>query len=180
MPRSIRESQPALRHDPTHSRRFAKLPLMQRADEILATLRMVKQEHLDVRTITMGINLAGCSDPDCRRLCEKIHSRITSAAQRLAATCAAVSGRYGIPIVHRRLAVTPVAQFADSHDSEGMLEIARTLDSAAAQVGVDLIGGYSALVHGGTTQAARSLLASLPQALAQTERVCASANVATT
>jgi uncharacterized protein (UPF0210 family) len=141
---------------------------------------MVQQEHLDVRTITMGINLAGCSDPECRRLCEKIHARITSAAGRLAETCAAVSARYGIPIVHRRLAVTPVAQFADEHDSAAMLEVARALDRAAADVGVDLIGGYSALVHGGMTHAARHLVESLPEVLAHTQRVCASANVATT
>jgi uncharacterized protein len=148
-------------------------------DDILSTLQMVKQENLDVRTITMGINLAGCVDRDPRRLCDNIHARITSAARDLSTACSTVSARYGIPIVHRRLSVTPIARIADGHNGETLLQIARTLDAAAADVGVDLIGGFSALVHGGMTASARNLLESLPVVLSQTNRVCASVNAAT-
>lgn len=153
---------------------------MQRTDEILSTLRMVTQENLDVRTITMGINLAGCIDRDADNLCQSIHKRIIVAAEKLSQTCGMVATRYGIPIVHRRLAVTPIARIANGHDRDTMIALAHTLDRAAKDVDVDLIGGYSALVHGGTSAAAECLLESLPIALSQTERVCASVNVATT
>jgi uncharacterized protein (UPF0210 family) len=153
---------------------------MPRHEEILSTLRMVKQEKLDVRTVTMGINLAATVDRDLERLCANIHECIVSAAERLSETCEMVSTRYGIPIVNRRLSVTPIARIAAGHGVTGMLAVAETLDRAAAAVGVDLIGGYSALVHGGMTQAAHDLLDSLPAALAQTSRVCSSVNVATT
>lgn len=153
---------------------------MPRTEDILSTLRMVKQENLDVRTITMGINLAGCADRDADRLCANIRTRIVGAAEKLSATCSIVSARYGIPIVHRRLAVSPIARVAENQDVEGMLQIAHTLDRAAAEVGVDLIGGFSALLHGGMTSGAQNLLAALPAALSETQRVCASVNVATT
>lgn len=152
---------------------------MPRTEDILSTLRMVKEEHLDVRTITMGISLAGCVDRDISRMCSAIHQRIVSVAAGLAEACSAVSSRYGIPIVNRRLAVTPIARIAEGHGVEGMLAVARTLDAAAAAVSVDLLGGFSALVHGGLSSGARDLLASLPQVLSQTQRVCASVNAAT-
>ena len=152
---------------------------MPRTEDILSTLRMVKQENLDVRTITMGINLTGCVDRDLGRLCSGIHERIVSAAANLAATCRMVSSRYGIPIVNRRLSVTPIARIGYGHGPEGMLAIARTLDAAAAEVQVDLIGGFTALVHGGITVGAADLLESLPVVLSQTNRVCSSVNVAT-
>ena len=153
---------------------------MPRTEDILSTLRMVKQEHLDVRTVTMGINLSPCADRDVDRLCENIRTTIIGAAEELAATCAVVSARYGVPIVNRRLAVTPCARVADGHSLDAMLQIAHTLDESAAQVDIDLIGGYSALVHGGMTTGSLRLLESLPQVLSQTQRVCASVNVATT
>ena len=153
---------------------------MPRTEEILSTLRMVKQENLDVRTVTMGINLAPCVDRDPERLCRSIYERIVETAAQLSRTCSTVSARYGVPIVNRRLAVTPIARIAAGHGIETMIEVARTLDRAAASVGVDLIGGYSALVHGGMTDSARNLMESLPAALAATQRVCASVNVATT
>lgn len=152
---------------------------MPRTEDILATLRMVKQENLDVRTITMGINLSGCSDRDLNRLCDEIYRRITSGAEHLAAMCSTVSARYGIPIVNRRLAVTPIGRIGHGHGVEGMLAIARTLEVAASEVKVDLIGGCTALVHGGMTEGSRDLLESLPAILSQTKRVCASVNVAT-
>lgn len=152
---------------------------MPRTEDILSTLRMVKQENLDVRTITMGINLSGCVDRDLRRMCDHIHARIVSAAENLAATCRTVSHRYGIPIVNRRLAVTPIGRIGYGHGVEGMIEIARTLEKAAGEVQVDLIGGFTTLVHGGMTPGALDLLESLPAVLSQTSRVCASVNVAT-
>lgn len=150
-----------------------------RTEDILSTVRMVQEENLDVRTITMGINLAGCADRDLSRLCACIHDRIVSQAEGLAETCATVSSRYGIPIVNRRLAVTPIARVAEGHGAEGMLQVAKTLDAAAAKVGVDLIGGYSALVHGGMTTGAHELLEAMPRVLSETSRVCSSVNVAT-
>lgn len=152
---------------------------MPRTEDILSTLRMTKEEHLDVRTITMGISLTGCVDRDLRKMCAAIRNRIVSVATGLADACATVSARYDIPIVNRRLAVTPIARIADGHGVEGLIEVARTLDAAAAEVNVDLLGGFSALVHGGLTRGARELLESLPQVLSQTQRVCASVNVAT-
>lgn len=152
---------------------------MPRTEDILSTLRMVKQEHLDVRTVTMGINLTGCVDRDIGRLCANVHQRIVSVAAGLADTCGMVSARYGIPIVNRRLAVTPIARIAEGHGVEGLLQVARALDAAAGEVQVDLIGGFTALVHGGMSSGARDLLDSLPQVLAQTGRVCSSLNVAT-
>lgn len=153
---------------------------MPRTEDILSTLRMLKQEHLDVRTVTMGINLSQCTHRDVGELCDNIRSTIVSAAEGLAATCNLVSARYGVPIVNRRLAVTPIARVADGHSLDAMLQIARTLDEAAAEVNIDLIGGFSALVHGGMTSGSHRLLESLPLVLSQTERVCASVNVATT
>lgn len=153
---------------------------MPRTEDILSTLRMVKQENLDVRTVTMGINLAPCTDRDPERFCRNIHERIVAAAARLKETCQTVAARYGIPIINRRLSVTPIARVASGHNVETLCAVADTLDRAAAEVGVDLIGGFSALVHGGMTASAHQLLESLPRVLSTTQRVCASVNVATT
>ncbi len=152
---------------------------MPRIEDILSTLRMVRQENLDVRCITMGINLAGCSDSDIDKTCEKIHSTIITSAEHLSKTCEMVSDRYGIPVVNRRISVTPISRIADQHDTEGLLKIAKTMDRAAEEVGVDLIGGYSALVHGGMTESSKRLIDSLPLILSSTNRVCSSVNVAT-
>lgn len=152
---------------------------MERTEDILSTVEMVKQENLDVRAVTMGINLAGCADRDLHRLCENIYQRIITTAERLAEVCATVSARYGIPIVNRRLSVTPIGRIAHGFTVDQMVDVARTLDGAAARVNVDFLGGYSALVHGGMTLGARTLMDSLPRALSETERVCASFNVAT-
>ncbi|MCA9039061.1 MAG: PFL family protein [Planctomycetaceae bacterium] len=153
---------------------------MPRTDDILSTLRMVKQENLDVRTVTLGINLFRCIDRNLNQLCDNIYDRITSSAKDLHATCETVSTRYGIPIVNKRLAVTPIQRIGEGFAPEELVEIARTLDKAAAEVGVDLIGGYSALVHGGHTQGAINLIESLPEVLSTTNRVCSSVNVGTT
>jgi hypothetical protein len=141
---------------------------------------MVKQENLDVRTVTMGINLSDCVDRDIARACGLIGNKILASARSLNETCALVSARYGIPIVQRRLAVTPIARIGDGFDADSMVRIAKVLDEAAAAVQVDLIGGFSAIVHAGMTTGATALLESLPTALSGTQRVCASINAATT
>src|ERR1700685_2030991 len=107
---------------------------MPQTDDILSTLRMVKQENLDVRTVTMGINLSGCVDRNIARTCDLISRTIRTSAHTLRETCATVSARYGIPIVHRRLAVTPIVRIADGFDPDGMLRVARILDECAGAV----------------------------------------------
>jgi hypothetical protein len=153
---------------------------MSQTEDILSTLRMVKQENLDVRTVTMGINLCGCVARDAGQTCELISRTIRSAAQKLKETCATVSARYGIPIVNRRLAVTPIARITEGLSPDGLLQVAKTLDEAAEAVQVDLIGGYTALVHRGMTVGAIKLIESLPAVLSTTQRVCASVNAAST
>jgi uncharacterized protein len=154
--------------------------MSQTTEDILSTLRMVKQENLDVRTVTMGINLCGCVARDAGQTCEAIARTIRSAAQKLKETCATVSARYGIPIVNRRLAVTPIARITEGLDTDGLLQVAKVLDESAEAVQVDLIGGYSALVHRGMTAGAVKLIESLPAVLSSTQRVCASVNAAST
>ena len=153
---------------------------MIRTDEILATIRMFQEENLDVRTVTMGVNLAGCVSADVDVFCDRIRQRITRCAGDLVNACNRISDRYGIPIVNKRLAVSPIGSLAANVGLAGLIKIAKALDDAAAEVRVDLIGGYSALVHKGTTPAEQLLIESLPEALSITKRVCASVNVAST
>jgi uncharacterized protein (UPF0210 family) len=151
-----------------------------RTEDVLATLGMVRQHKLDVRTVTLGVDLHGCSSPDLDTLCKLIRDRLLRCAGRLRQVCHDVEQRYGIPIVNRRLAVSPIANVAASHSAEGYLAVARTLDEVAAEVGVDLVGGFSALVQKGWTEGDRRLIATLPEVLSTTGRVCASVNVGTT
>ena len=153
---------------------------MYRTEDILATLRMIHEEHLDVRTITMGIDLTACAERSLKSLCSGIRSTILSRAEGLAEACQAVAEHYAVPIVNRQLAVSPIATVAQGHGTDALLEVAQTLDGAAAQVGVDLVGGYTALVQKGSSAGARNLIASLPTVLSSTQRVCASVNVAST
>lgn len=153
---------------------------MLRSEEILTTVRMFRQEHLDVRAVTLGINLLDCSSPDIDQLCRKMERKILSKAGRLVSVCEEIGAKYGIPIVNKRLAVSPISSVAASHGKEGMLQAARSLDRAAAEVRVDLVGGFTALVQKGFTASERSLLDALPLVLAGTERVCGSVNVAST
>lgn len=153
---------------------------MLRSEEILTTVRMFRQEHLDVRAVTLGINLLDCSSPDIDQLCRKMERKILSKAGRLVSVCEETAAKYGIPIVNKRLAVSPISSVAASHGKEGMLQAARSLDRAAAEVRVDLVGGFTALVQKGFTESERSLLDALPAVLAETERVCGSVNVAST
>jgi hypothetical protein len=148
--------------------------------EILETVNMVQEENLDIRTITMGISLRDCADPEPFKARQKIYDKVTRYAGSLVRTGEEIEREYGIPIVNKRISVTPVAIVGESSATDNFIDFARTLDEAAANVGVNFIGGYSALVHKGFTEADRRLIESIPQALATTERVCSSVNVATT
>ena len=153
---------------------------MHRTEDVLSTLGMVRQHKLDVRTVTMGIDLHPCASPDLKTLCGRIRERLLRYAGRLRAVCREVEGRYGIPIVNRRIAVSPIASVAAAHSAEGYLAVASTLDAVAAEVEVDLVGGFSALVQKGWTEGDRRLIETLPEVLSTTKRVCASVNVGTT
>lgn len=148
--------------------------------EILETVRMVQQEHLDIRTITMGISLRDCADSDHKVVGRKIYDKITRLAGNLVATGEEIEREYGIPIVNKRISVTPVSIFAESCATDDYVYFARILDKASAEVGVNFIGGFSALVHKGCTSGDSKLIRAIPEALATTERVCSSVNVATT
>ena len=150
--------------------------------EVNETNKMIEQENLDVRTITMGISLLDCIDSDLDRLNEKIYNKITTRAKDLVETGEKISMEFGIPIVNKRISVTPIALIggAACKPPEDFVTIAKTLDRAAKTVGVNFIGGYSALVSKGMTPAEELLIRSIPQALCETERVCSSVNVGST
>lgn len=150
--------------------------------EVNETNKMIADENLDVRTITMGISLLDCIDSDLDRLCQKIYRKITGCARDLVKTGEDISGEFGIPIVNKRISVTPIALVggAACRTPEDFVQIAKTLDNAAHEVGVNFLGGYSALVSKGMTKADELLMRSIPQALAQTELVCSSVNVGST
>ena len=149
-------------------------------EEVVETLTMVTQQNLDVRTVTLGLSLARCADSDVDVMAARIYERVTRAAERLVPVAEQIEREYGIPIVNKRISVTPIAQLAAATGAEDVTALALALDRAAHEVGVDFIGGFSALVHKGTGDGDRRLIASIPEALAATQRVCASVNVATT
>lgn len=148
--------------------------------EILSTLEMLENEHLDVRTVTLGINLLDCASHDLQRFQDKVLSKIYELAGGLVRTCDRVGNKYGIPVVNKRISVSPIAVAAAPFSSSQMIAIARTLNRAAQEVNVDFIGGFSALVEKGIAKGDRALIDAIPEALAGTERVCASINVAST
>ncbi len=150
--------------------------------EVAETNEMIEKENLDVRTITLGISLVDCIDADLKLVNEKIYHKIYDAAKDLVATGDYISGEYGIPIVNKRISVTPIALVggAACKTPEDFVSIANTLDKVAHEVGVNFIGGYSALVSKGMTQADEMLIRSVPKALASTERVCSSVNLGST
>ncbi len=148
--------------------------------EILSTIEMIDQQHLDIRTITMGISLLSCCDPDPRRACGKIYEKICRCAEKLVQTGCDIEAEFGIPIVNKRISVTPMALVAGASETEDYVPFALALDKAAQSCGVNFIGGYSALVQKGMTKADERLIRSIPQALAQTELVCSSVNVGST
>ena len=148
--------------------------------EILSTIEMIDQQHLDIRTITMGISLLSCCDPDPRRACEKVYEKICRSAEHLVKTGQDIEDEFGIPIVNKRISVTPMALVAGASETEDYVPFALALDKAAQSCGVNFIGGYSALVQKGMTQADERLIRSIPEALARTELVCSSVNVGST
>jgi len=150
------------------------------SEEILQTIQMIEQQHLDVRTITMGISLQDCGDEDIQACAEKIYEKICKSAKDLVKTGEEIEQEYGIPIVNKRISVTPISIVAASCKSDDYTILAKSMDRAAAEIGVNFIGGFSALVQKGATESDRALISAIPQALAETERVCASVNVGST
>ncbi|WP_028573842.1 PFL family protein [Desulfonatronovibrio hydrogenovorans] len=148
--------------------------------EVLSTIEMVKNEHLDVRTITLGISLFDCASDSLDRFLDNVRHKIVSRAGDLVKVCDQVGEKYGISVVNKRISISPVAVAGAPFNSEGMVKIARTLDLTAQEVGIDFIGGFSALVEKGIARGDLALIKSLPQALTETSRVCASINVAST
>ena len=148
--------------------------------EILSTIEMIDQQHLDIRTITMGISLLSCCDPDPKRACEKVYEKICRRAEKLVKTGQDIEDEFGIPIVNKRISVTPMALVAGASETEDYVPFALALDRAAQNCGVNFIGGYSALVQKGLTRADGKLIRSIPETLARTELVCSSVNVGST
>ena len=148
-------------------------------EEVFETLDMVSQQNLDIRTLTMGINLLPCASSDMGRLCTKIYDRICATAEGLVPTAEALEREYGIPIINKRVSVTPIANVVAACPDRDLLPVARALDRAAESLGVDYLGGFSALVHKGIGESDRRVIEDIPRALAETDRVCASVNVAT-
>ena len=148
--------------------------------DILETIGMIREENLDIRTITMGISLLDCVSEDANRLCDKVYDKITKTAEHLVSTGTSIEREYGIPIVNKRVSVTPVSLIGGAISPEGYLKLAHTLQRAAKTLGINFIGGYSALVHKGMTAGDKNLISVIPEALAETENVCSSVNVAST
>lgn len=148
--------------------------------EILETIRMIEQQNLDIRTITMGISLRDCASEDMGRFCDRIYEKICRKAAHLVSVGEAIENELGVPIVNKRISITPIAIAAEGTRAKDFVPVALTLEKAAQEVGVNFIGGFSALVHKGCTPGDDALIDSIPQALCETDHVCASVNVAST
>lgn len=151
--------------------------------EIMETINMIDRENLDIRTITMGISLRSCADPDIDAMCEKVYKKITEYAKDLVKTGEDIEAQFGIPIINKRISVTPISFLVDALQNpttEDCVKLAKALDAAAKKTGVNFIGGFSALVHKGYTKGERVLIESIPEALSSTDIVCSSVNVAST
>jgi len=148
-------------------------------EEIVETLTMVTQQHLDIRTVTLGVSLADCTSADVSTLATRVYDRLTTVAEKLVPTCESIAREYGIPIINKRISVTPIASIVGCATGD-LTPVAEAMDRAAKEIGVDFIGGFSALVQKGIGRADRQVIDSMPAALAATERVCASVNVAST
>lgn len=149
-------------------------------NEMMETINMVQMENLDIRTVTMGISLYDCADSDFQKLNDSVYKKITTYASKLTEVANAVEKEYGIPIINKRISITPIAEILGNSTVEQAVMLAKTLDKAAKDLNVDFIGGYSALVHKGISKGDQTLLDALPEALSVTDRVCASVSVATT
>ena len=148
--------------------------------DIISTVRMLQEENLDVRTVTMGINLVECTGRDMKAVASAVYKKIKLKAGNLVRICDELSSQYGLPVVNKRLAVSPSSILLEGHGPSDALMLAKAMDKAAADVKVDLIGGFTALVQKGMTPGEKVLIESLPVVLSQTNRVCSSVNVATT
>ena len=148
--------------------------------DILETIEMFTQDNLDVRTVTMGISLLDCIDPDPKKACENIYNKITTKAANLVPAVEHISAEYGIPIINKRISVTPIAMLLGACPEADPVDFAKTLDAAGKKVGVNFVGGYSALVHKGFSAGDRRLIESIPRALAETDIVCSSVNIGAT
>ena len=153
---------------------------MFRSGDILETIAMITQENLDVRTVTMGISLLDCIDPDPKKACEKIYNKITTKAATLVKVVEGISTDYGIPIINKRISVTPIAMLLGACPDADPVDFAKTLDAAGKAVGVNFVGGYSALVHKGFSAGDVRLIESIPRALNETDIVCSSVNIGST
>ena len=149
-------------------------------NDVLSTVQMIDRQHLDIRTITMGISLLSCADRDAKAACAKIYDKITHCAEKLVRTGEDIEREFGIPIVNKRISVTPIALMAAASETADYVPFAAALDRAAKAVGVNFIGGFSALVQKGMTEADRRLIAAIPEALSTTDLVCSSVNVGST
>lgn len=147
--------------------------------DILETINMIREENLDIRTITMGISLLSCADSDISRSCDKVYDKICHQAQHLVETGENIEKEYGIPIIHKRIAVTPISMLVAASGGDPVL-YAKTLEKASQTVGVNFIGGYSALVQKGFAAGDEALIRSIPEALAETEHICSSVNIGST
>lgn len=150
------------------------------SQEIMETISMVENYHFDIRTVTMGINILDCADPDLSAAIAKATAKIKNRAAKLVETVGLMEQTYGIPIINKRIAVTPISLVAQASTATDYVAFALALDQIAAELGIDFIGGFSALVHKGATTGASRLIDSIPPALAQTKKVCSSVNLATT
>lgn len=148
--------------------------------QIMETIQMIAEDNLDVRTVTMGLSLLDCADNDVARACARVEERVVGAAARLVAVADEVAAEFGVPIINKRIAVTPISLVAAACRASSPLPFAQALDRAGRAVGVDFVGGYSALVEAGATRSDEALIASIPEALATTEIVCASVNIGST
>ena len=153
---------------------------MYNTQEIHETIRMIRDQNLDIRTVTMGISLYDCVSEDADRLCTRIYDKLTKTAEHLCVTAETIEKEYGIPIINKRVSVTPISLIAGAIPEDRIVDIARTMDRAADTLGINFIGGYSALVQKGTPRVARALIESIPEALAETGKVCSSVNLAST
>ena len=148
--------------------------------EVFELVRMVELETLDIRTTTLGINLLDCADPDLESTCEKVYAKVVHHASMLVATANEVAAEFGVPIINKRIAVTPISMIAGPSGAENLVPIAKAMDAAAKQVGVDFIAGFTGYVHKGFTRADEALFNSIPEALDVTDHVCSSVSLAST
>ena len=149
-------------------------------NDVLETINMIREENLDIRTVTMGISLLDCASDDADRFCDRIYDKITHGAEQLVPVAQQIEKEIGIPIINKRISVTPIAIAGGALSPDGFVKAAKALDRAADTLGINFIGGFGALVQKGMTTGDRNLIDAIPEALACTGKVCSSVNVAST